>query len=182
MDDTREFLAREYSALWKGFGVEFPVLPWLDAVPPTAGADPPAAPPSAFRIRLQGEGSAPLWFVGECLETPKTHELFSKILEAMRLSSGQYAVGHLEESPGALGWEDYLQAHAPKIIVALGESAAQGILQSTQALSEIRGQFFQLTADTLVLPTYSPAYLLRDTTAKKATWEDMKQVLAVLGA
>jgi DNA polymerase len=63
----------------------------------------------------------------------------------------------------------------PKIIVALGRYAAQTLLRSTVTISKLRGEFHDYRG-TLLLPTFHPSYLLRNPSAKKQVWEDMKTV------
>ena len=68
---------------------------------------------------------------------------------------------------------------APKIICCLGASALYAILGGEQKISRSRGQFF--TKDgCLVLPTYHPAYLLRNPAAKSIVWQDMQKIMAKL--
>ena len=63
----------------------------------------------------------------------------------------------------------------PKIIVALGAYAAQCLLQTKDPIGRIRGRFFHFQ-DSLLLPTFHPAYLLRNPSAKRDVWEDIKLV------
>ena len=67
----------------------------------------------------------------------------------------------------------------PRVIVALGRFAAQGLLQVDTPLSQLRGttQHYQ---DTPLIVTYHPAYLLRNPIDKRKVWEDLKRALAVL--
>jgi DNA polymerase len=68
-----------------------------------------------------------------------------------------------------------------KAVVALGRTPTQFLLQTGAPISRLRGQFQRL--DGLpVMPTFHPAYLLRTESAKKQTWEDLKQVLGLLMA
>ena len=63
----------------------------------------------------------------------------------------------------------------PRIIVALGAYAAQCLLQTKDPIGRIRGRFFNFQ-DSLLLPTFHPAYLLRNPSAKRDVWEDIKIV------
>ena len=63
----------------------------------------------------------------------------------------------------------------PKIICALGKFAAQTLLESQEPISRLRGKFFEIQGIE-VMPTYHPAYLLRNPQDKKIVWEDMKKV------
>ena len=67
----------------------------------------------------------------------------------------------------------------PKVIVALGKFAAQCLLKSDAPITRIRGREFTYR-DAILIPTYHPAYLLRNPSAKKEVWEDMKKVRAIL--
>jgi len=67
----------------------------------------------------------------------------------------------------------------PRVIVALGKFAAQCLLKSTAPITKIRGQEFRYR-DAILIPTYHPAYLLRNPGAKREVWEDMKRVRALL--
>ncbi|MCX7703276.1 MAG: uracil-DNA glycosylase [Planctomycetota bacterium] len=67
----------------------------------------------------------------------------------------------------------------PKIIVALGHIAAKTLLKTKASMSEIRGKFFSFS-NIPVLPTFHPAYLLRNPADKKKVWEDMQKLLAFL--
>jgi DNA polymerase len=67
----------------------------------------------------------------------------------------------------------------PTVIVALGKFAAQTLLRTSEPISRLRGQFHQV-GDIRVMPTFHPSYLLRNPTAKREVWEDMKRVMAVL--
>jgi uracil-DNA glycosylase family 4 len=68
----------------------------------------------------------------------------------------------------------------PKVIVALGKFAAQCLLRSTEPITRIRGKEFKYR-ESILMPTYHPAYLLRNPSAKRDVWEDMKRVRAILG-
>jgi uracil-DNA glycosylase family 4 len=56
--------------------------------------------------------------------------------------------------------EEQLQVVGPKVIVALGNTAVSGLINTTYGISKIRGTFFK-RGKTLVMPTYHPSYLLR---------------------
>ena len=63
----------------------------------------------------------------------------------------------------------------PKVIVVLGATAAHNLLQVSTPISKLRGNF-QDYFGVKVMPTFHPAYLLRDPHKKKEVWEDMKKV------
>lgn len=68
----------------------------------------------------------------------------------------------------------------PQVIVALGRFAAQTLLSTNTPISKLRGQFHDYHGIPL-MPTYHPAALLRDAALKRDVWEDMKQVMGLLG-
>ena len=66
----------------------------------------------------------------------------------------------------------------PNVIVALGLCATAHLLGTQSSMSNLRGRFHKLpwNQKVMVMPTYHPAYLLRNPGAKKMVWDDMKQV------
>jgi len=76
----------------------------------------------------------------------------------------------------------------PKVICALGNFAAQTLLRTEQKISQLRGRFHALplelsggaTPETKVMPTFHPAYLLRNPEDKKRVWEDMQLIMREL--
>lgn len=73
-----------------------------------------------------------------------------------------------------------LQAISPKVIVALGTFAAQTLLRTREPISRLRGRFHDYHGIPL-MPTFHPAYLLRNPAMKREVWDDMKTVLKKLG-
>ena len=73
-----------------------------------------------------------------------------------------------------------LEILAPEVIVTLGASAARTLLETEQPVGRLRGRFHDYRGVPL-MPTYHPAYLLRNAGAKRPVWEDMKQVRDRLG-
>jgi uracil-DNA glycosylase family 4 len=69
-----------------------------------------------------------------------------------------------------------LAAIRPRMIVTLGKFAAQCLLRDDTPISRLRGQFRTYEGVPL-MPTFHPAYLLRDPTKKKEAWEDLKAVM-----
>ena len=63
----------------------------------------------------------------------------------------------------------------PRVIVALGKFAAQSLLRTTEPITRLRGRVFEFRGAALI-PTFHPAYLLRNPPAKRDVWEDMKKV------
>lgn len=68
-----------------------------------------------------------------------------------------------------------LEAIRPRIICALGSFAAQTLLETEEKISALRGRFHAYQGAKL-MPTYHPAFLLRNPHSKRAVWEDMKQI------
>lgn len=68
----------------------------------------------------------------------------------------------------------------PKVIVTLGRFALQSLTEKAYAISSSRGQWLEIEG-IKVMPTYHPAYLLRNPAAKKEVWADMKKVMGELG-
>jgi uracil-DNA glycosylase family 4 len=68
----------------------------------------------------------------------------------------------------------------PDIICALGTFAAQTLLETRAPISKLRGCFHDYSG-IKVLPTYHPAYLLRNPDKKRDVWEDMKKLMKALG-
>lgn len=69
----------------------------------------------------------------------------------------------------------------PRVIVCLGTPAAQTVLGTRETITRLRGAFREVSGFQ-VMPTFHPAYLLRNPAAKREVWEDMKKVLALLAA
>ena len=70
-----------------------------------------------------------------------------------------------------------LEVIQPKLICALGTFAAQTLLQTAEKISALRGKFHSYQG-ILLMPTYHPAYLLRNPNYKRDVWEDVKKVKA----
>ena len=81
--------------------------------------------------------------------------------------------------PYLLSQVDVIQ---PKVIVALGATAVEGLFGKTAGITRTRGQF-QTFRNIPVMPTYHPAYLLRNQSIseKRKVWEDLLQVMETLG-
>jgi uracil-DNA glycosylase len=67
----------------------------------------------------------------------------------------------------------------PKVIVALGKFGAQTLLRTLDPISRLRGRVYEFRGAKLV-PTFHPAYLLRNPSSKREVWEDMKLVRRLL--
>jgi uracil-DNA glycosylase len=68
----------------------------------------------------------------------------------------------------------------PKIIVALGATAAKNLLQLNDSMANLRGHIYDFRNTKLVV-TYHPAYLLRDPRQKGEAWKDLQLVMKFLG-
>lgn len=75
---------------------------------------------------------------------------------------------------------EQINAISPKVICTLGKFASHTLLATEEPISRLRGEFREY-GRVKVMPTYHPAYLLRNPKAKKDVWKDMKQVASFLG-
>lgn len=73
-----------------------------------------------------------------------------------------------------------LAAVNPKVIVALGKFAAQTLLRESTPITRLRGQWRQYQGIPL-MPTFHPAYLLRNPGEKRLVWNDLQEVMKKLG-
>ena len=69
-----------------------------------------------------------------------------------------------------------VEAIHPRVIVCLGSVATQNLLETDAKISGMRGKFTEWQG-TPVMPTYHPAFLLRNSNMKKPVWEDMQKVM-----
>lgn len=126
-------------------------------------------------------------FVGEA------GRLLDRILFAMGLAREEVYICNVEKCrpPGnrdprpeeIAACEPFLQrqlaAIRPRLIVSLGKFAAQTLLRDPSPISRLRGHWREYQGIPL-MPTFHPAYLLRNPSGKREVWEDMKQVVARL--
>jgi uracil-DNA glycosylase family 4 len=68
-----------------------------------------------------------------------------------------------------------IEAVNPELVIAIGSTPAKALLNTKKPISQIRGQMQEVNGR-MVMPTFNPAYLLRDATKKKEVWDDMKMV------
>jgi DNA polymerase len=120
-------------------------------------------------------------------------QLLNKIIEAMGMTRGEVYIANVVKCrppenrtprPDEVGTcapflFRQIQSIRPRVIVCLGTPAAQAILGTGATISRLRGQFREIDG-MRVMPTYHPAYLLRNPAAKRDVWDDMKQVVAFL--
>ena len=86
-----------------------------------------------------------------------------------------------DEAANCRGFLDrQLELIRPRFLCALGATAAQNLLGTTQSIGKLRGSFQQYNGIP-VLCTYHPAYLLRSPEKKREVWEDMKRLLEKMG-
>ncbi len=75
--------------------------------------------------------------------------------------------------------ERQLNAIQPRVVCALGATAAETLLGVRQSMASLRGQWHEFQGFP-VLVSYHPAYLLRDPSKKRESWADLKMILAYL--
>jgi DNA polymerase len=150
-----------------------------------------------------GNPKARLMFVGEAPgeEEDKRGEpfvgragqLLTKIIEAIGLTRDQVYIANVikcrppnNRNPEADEVEQcepflfrQIDVIKPRVIVPLGKFAAQSLLKSMDPITRLRGRQFDYRG-TALIPTFHPAYLLRNPSAKREVWEDMKKVRAIL--
>jgi uracil-DNA glycosylase len=68
----------------------------------------------------------------------------------------------------------------PRVIVALGATAAKNLLAMNDSMANLRGRWYDFRGTKLIV-TFHPAYLLRDPRQKKETWKDLQMVMKFLG-
>jgi uracil-DNA glycosylase family 4 len=121
-------------------------------------------------------------------------QLLNKIMEASQLKREDVYIcnilrcrppGNRNPQPQeAANCREYLDAQirivSPQYIICLGTVAAQNLLNETRAVGKLRGQFFEHNG-ARVMCTYHPSYLLRNPSAKKQVWDDMKFFMKDLG-
>jgi uracil-DNA glycosylase family 4 len=69
----------------------------------------------------------------------------------------------------------------PRVVISFGNTPTRALLSTKKPISQLRGEFHDYRGMSL-MPTFNPAYLLRDPSKKREVWEDMKKVRAFLAA
>jgi uracil-DNA glycosylase family 4 len=69
----------------------------------------------------------------------------------------------------------------PRVVIAFGNTPTRALLRTKKPISQMRGEFHDYEG-TPLMPTFNPAYLLRDPTKKREVWEDMKKIRSILAA
>ena len=86
-----------------------------------------------------------------------------------------------EEANACIGYlEHQIRMIRPEVIVLLGATAAHFLLQREEGIMRLRGRWLEYDGIP-VMPTFHPAFLLRQVSAKREAWEDLKQVMRRLG-
>ena len=150
-------------------------------------------------VHTEGNKKARLMFVGEAPGADedaqarpfvgRAGQLLTKIIEAIGLKREHVLIGNVNRCrpPGnraptteeATTCKPYLLREIaivqPEVIVVLGNTAMKNLLDTREGITRLRGRF-QDYQGIKVMPTFHPAYLLRDPSKKRETWEDLKKV------
>lgn len=146
----------------------------------------------------QGEPAAEIAVVGESpgppdLESEKpfqgpTGDLLNRILASIGLnrtntyltnivkhiSTGDELTPEVIKFYAPFVWRE-LAVVRPKVVLLLGNTPTKALLNTKNPISQVRGEF-QESHGMMLMPTFNPAYLLRDPTKKREVWEDIKKV------
>jgi len=76
---------------------------------------------------------------------------------------------------------EQLELIDPEVIVALGATAVQGLFGTSEGITRLRGRWKLYRGRVPVMPTFHPAFLLRNPAAKREVWDDLQAVLRQLG-
>jgi uracil-DNA glycosylase len=150
-----------------------------------------------------GNPEADLMFVGEAPGADediqgfpfvgRAGQLLTKIIEAIGLTRDEVYIANVIKCrpPGNRNPEPdeveqcepflfrQIDVIKPKVIVALGKFGAQTLLRTLDPISRLRGRVYDYRGAKLV-PTFHPAFLLRNPASKREVWEDMKLVRELL--
>lgn len=155
---------------------------------------------------VPGEGNpkARLMFIGEAPGADEDSQgrpfvgragkLLTKIIESIGLKREDVYIanilkcrppGNRNPLPGEIKTcspylERQIEKIKPKVICALGKFSTQTLLNNETPISKLRGHFYEYCGVKL-MPTYHPAYLLRNGAGKKDVWDDMKKIAKELG-
>ena len=156
-------------------------------------------------VHSTGNMQADLMFVGEAPGADediqgfpfvgRAGQLLTKIIEAIGISRDEVFIGNINRcrpprnrQPTPVESETckpYLMREIavvrPKVVVVLGNTATQNLLNTKVGITKLRGNF-QDYFGVKVMPTFHPAYLLRDPHKKREVWEDMKKVREYLNS
>jgi len=123
----------------------------------------------------------------------KAGQLLNKIIEAMGLARDQVYIANVvkcrppdnrapqpDETAACTPFLfRQIEIISPRVIVALGAPATHALIESSAGITKIRGTFREFRGIP-VMPTFHPAYLLRNPAAKKEVWSDMQMVMRLL--
>ena len=150
-------------------------------------------------VHTEGNRKARLMFVGEAPGADedvqarpfvgRAGQLLTKIIEAIGLKREEVLIGNVNRCrPPANRTPTPEEASMckpfllreialvqPEVIVVMGNTAMRNLLDTREGITKLRGQF-QDYKGIKVMPTFHPAYLLRDPSKKRETWEDLKKV------
>ena len=150
-------------------------------------------------VHSEGSPKARLMFVGEAPGADedaqarpfvgRAGQLLNKIIEAIGLKREEVFIGNINRCrlpanraplpDEAAACKPFLMRELavvrPEIIVVMGNTAMKNLLGTKEGITKLRG-IFQDYHGVKVMPTFHPAYLLRDPSKKRETWEDMKKV------
>ena len=150
-------------------------------------------------VNTHGNHHARLMFVGEAPGADedaqgkpfvgRAGQLLTKIIEAIGFKREEVLIGNVNRCRPPGNRQPTLEEAAicrpflfreiavvqPEVIVVMGNTALHNLLEIRKGISSVRGQF-QDFRGIKVMPTFHPAYLLRDPSKKRETWEDLKKV------
>lgn len=150
-------------------------------------------------VNTEGSSRARLMFVGEAPGADedaqarpfvgRAGQLLTKIIEAIGFKREEVLIGNVNRCrppanrapmpDEAATCKPFLlreiAAVQPEVIVVLGNTAMKNLLDTKIGITRLRGEF-QDFKGIKVMPTFHPAYLLRDPSKKRETWEDLKKV------
>src|SRR5689334_19928976 len=151
-----------------------------------------------------GNPKADLMFIGEAPGRDediqgqpfvgRAGQLLTDIIKAMKLTRDDVYIANVikcrppenrnpepDELEACRPWiRRQIEIIQPKVIVTLGRFALQSLTEKSYGITAVRGQWLDYNG-VKVMPTYHPAYLLRNPAAKKEVWTDMKKVMTELG-
>ncbi|MCA2978393.1 MAG: uracil-DNA glycosylase [Myxococcaceae bacterium] len=124
----------------------------------------------------------------------KAGQLLTKMIEAMKFSRDEVYICNVvkcrppnnrnPEPDEIEACEPFLRAQLaslqPKVIVALGKFAATTLLRDQTSITRLRGQWREYQGVAL-MPTFHPAYLLRQPEEKRLAWMDLQEVMKRFG-
>jgi len=150
-------------------------------------------------VNTHGNPKARLMFVGEAPGADedaqgkpfvgRAGQLLTRMIEAMGMKREDVIIGNVNRCRPPGNRQPTLEEAAicrpflfreiaavqPEIIVVMGNTALRNLLEVREGITRVRGQF-QDFRGIKVMPTFHPAYLLRDPSKKRETWEDLKKV------